>query len=221
MDRAASCYHVVVRSIAVAILSFSTLTIAGCVPSMARSNARIDPGFNVALAGGAQFVGEGERGDGSSSSFDTVLHLEVDVEWAQKFEDDSGFAVQFKVPLNFVFMSLDLYYALPAQGQTNLGFGAEIGALPGLYGAITRYMSKDTFITFTPRVLLHGSDVDGGVLLNPQLTVGIDGGLDIYAFANFAHHTGRGFDFDIDLFSDEDNKDYRKNFGLAGLAIRF
>ena len=41
------------------------------------------------------------------------------------------------------------------------------------------------------------------MLLNPQLALGNSGAVDLSVFINFAHHTGTGFNFDVDIGCDE------------------
>jgi hypothetical protein len=207
------------------IISNALLLVAlgasACVPTASRTNARIEPGVDVGLIGGVQIVGEGESETGATKASSEILHVEIDVQWAQRFDNASGFAVQAKVPINVVFSTLDVYYAFPSEGRLALGFGAELGALPGLYGVVTQDIGESLFLTFTPRVLFAESRSENAFLMNPQLALGFADNNEIAAFLSFAHHTGRGFDFDIDLFSDTDRKDYRKNYWLAGASVRF
>jgi hypothetical protein len=195
---------------------------AACVPTAARHNARLEEGFDVGLVGGGQWVGEGEVDDGTTSAPTEVLHAELDVQWAQKFSDDSGFAAQLKIPLNIFFSTLDLYYQFSeSTGPWYFGFGVELSVLPGVYAVATHYFSDEFYISFTPRVSNAESRSENAALINPQFSLGFDTeDIDVAGFVSFSHHTGRGFDFDIDLFTDEDRKDYRRNFVLAGVLLR-
>ncbi len=166
-------------------------------------------------------IGEGETETGETTSSGRVEHVEVDVEFAHALDDGAGLAIQLKTPASIVFTTLDFYYALPSAGETYYGFGAEIGALPGVYGVVTQYFGDALFVTFTPRVLFAESRAENALLINPQLAFGIDGGVDLMGFASFAYHTGRGFDFDIDIFGEDDRHDYHKKYWLVGLASRF
>ena len=68
-----------------------------------------------------------------------------------------------------------------------------------------------------PRLLFAESRSKKAFLVNPQLALGFEGNLDFSVFASFAHHTGKGFDFDIDLVSKND----RKNYWLLGVYTGF
>lgn len=192
---------------------------AACVPTAARKNARVEPGVDVDVTGGFQYILAGEDESGATTEVEEVPHVELDTQVAGDFSGGSAFAVQLKVPSTIVYTSLDLYYQLaPLDARTYLGFGVELGAAPGGYACYTRYMSPSSFLTFTGRVLTSGS---GGALLNPQLAIGHTGtGMELAVFATYAHDTGRGIDIDIDLFTDEDHKDYRKQFALVGVSLR-
>lgn len=194
---------------------------AACVPTASRSNARLEPGLDVGIIGGVQIVGEGEDQNGDSTASSEFTHLEIDVQWAHAFDTGSGFAIQAKVPVNIVFTSLDFYYAFPSADSLAFGFGAELAALPGIYGVATQDLTESLYLTFTPRILFAQSRSGNAFLINPQLALGFKTFSDIGAFASFAHHTGSGFDFDIDLFGPDNRKDYRKNYWLLGASIRF
>ena len=196
--------------------------LAACVPTAARKNARIEKGWDVDLSAGMQYVPAGENNMASSSGADEIVHLEVDVQYAHKSEDGSAFAGQLKIPISIVFTTLDFFYQLPENNSRwFFGFGAEVGALPGLYAVATHYLDDNFYVSLTPRVLNAKSEDQQAVLINPQLSFGFDDRVDLSAFINFAHHTGEGYDFDIDFFSDDDSSDYRKNFWLIGGSVRF
>lgn len=196
--------------------------LTACVPTAARKNARIEHGVDVDLTAGMQYVPAGENDTADSSETDQVLHLEVDVQYAHKSEDGSAFAGQLKIPISIVFTTLDFYYQLPENNSRwFFGFGAEVGALAGLYVVATHYLDDNLYVSLTPRVLNAESEDQQAVLINPQLSFGLNGQVDLSAFINFAHHTGEGFDFDVDLFGEDDGSDYRKNFWLIGGSVRF
>ena len=196
-------------------------TLAACVPTASRKNARLTQGVDVDFTAGMQYVPPGEDSNGTATATDQILHLEIDFQYAHKWKDGSGFAAQLKLPLNIIFSSLDFYYQLPeANSKWFFGFGAEIGALPGVYAVATHYIDDDFYVSFTPRVLNAEERDQRAVLLNPQLSLGLAGEADLSMFVNFAHHTGEGFDFDIDFLSDDESDDYRKNFWLLGISAR-
>ena len=199
-------------------LACIALVIAGCVPTAARKNARIEGGVDVDFTAGVQHVERGERSDGTSLGPTQIVHAEVDLQWGHKEEDGSGFAVQLKAPYTVVFTTLDFYYQLPENhGPWYFGFGAELGALPGLYGIATHYLDDDFYFSLTSRALFAESRDEKAVLLNPQLSLGMAGETDLSAFVSYAYHTGQGFNFDI--FSDD--PDYRKKYWLSGVSARF
>ncbi len=196
--------------------------LAACVPTAARKNARIEQGVDVDLSAGMQYVEAGEDDMDRSSGSDQIMHLEIDLQYAHKSQDGSAFAGQLKVPINIIFTTLDFFYQLPENNSRwFFGFGAELGALPGLYAVATHYLDDNFYVSLTPRVLNAKSRSQQSVLINPQVSLGLDGAVDFSAFINFAHHTGDGYDFDIDLFADDDGTDYRKNFWLIGGSVRF
>lgn len=196
--------------------------LAACVPTAARKNARIEGGVDVDLTAGMQYVAASESDTSESGSADQTIHLEIDVQYAKKTEDGSAFVGQIKIPLLYLFTTLDLYYQLP---ETNskwfFGFGAEVGILTGLYAVATHYIDDNLYVSLTPRVLNAESDDQQAVLINPQLSLGFDGDTDISAFVNYAYHTGEGYEFDIIFSDDTDGNDYRKNFWLIGGSARF
>jgi len=207
-----------VSSRIVAMFALSAL-VAACVPTAARTNARLEHGVSLGLVGGGQMLLEGEDGAGNATEEGGMLHAELDLQVARVREDGTGFAVQAKVPINIFYSTLDFYYQLaPRESHSYMGFGAELSIAPGFYGVYTRYLDDDWFLTFTQRFLVSSSSA---VLINPQLTLGFEGSAELAAFAAFAYDTGKGVDIELDLFSDEDEKDYRKKFALLGLSARF
>jgi hypothetical protein len=199
------------------------LSVSACVPTAARKNARLTDGFGADLSGGLQLVEAGEDNNGSATASTGVVHVELDLEYAHKMSDGSGLAFQIKVPVNIVFTSFDFYYQLPENdSKWFFGFGAEVAALPGLYAVATHYVSDDMYLSLTPRVLNAKERGEQAVLINPQVSLGyLAGAADLSLFASYAYHTGRGFNFDIDLFGENDRDDYRKKYWLLGGSARF
>lgn len=197
--------------------------VGACVPTAARKNARLEGGFDADLIAGLQYVEAGEKSNGTTAAPTEIVHLEVDLQYAHRSSDGSGFALQAKLPVNIIFTTLDFYYQLPEDNSKwFFGFGAELGALSGVYAVATHYFDDDVYVTLTPRVLNAKERDQQAVLINPQIAVGLAGAVDMSLFASFAHHTGRGFNFDIDLFgSDDGSVDYRTNYWLAGGSARF
>jgi len=198
------------------------MAVGGCIPTVARQNAHIEDRGAVAVLGGVQYIGEGKDGDGNTTSSSSDGTFEVDVQSGWRDDTGSAFALQVKVPANLVFLTFDAYYEMPSHStQWFYGMGAELSIVPGVYGVLTRYLSENLFVTFTQRVLLANQNNKNATLVNPQLSLGFSGPVTLSVFASFAHHTGQGYDFSIDLFSDTNRVDYRKNFWLLGSALRF
>jgi hypothetical protein len=213
----------VVRARYCVLVAVFAVTVGGCVPTAARKNARLEDGINADLTAGMQYVEKGEQSDGTNSAPTSVPHFEIDLEYAHRLDDGSGFAVQAKLPMNIVFTTLDFYYQVPDfNSKWFFGFGAEVGALPGVYAVATHYFDDSLYFSLTPRVLNAKERGERAVLINPQVAVGLAGSVDMSLFASFAHHTGRGFNFDVDLGGCDDGRvDYRTNYWLAGGSARF
>lgn len=194
--------------------------IAACVPTAARKNARLEPGFDTDLTAGIQYMGEGEDEDGNPTEGGAVVeHFEVDLQWAATYADRSGIALQLKLPINFFFTSVDAYYQIPGtHPQWFFGFGAELGIASGVYAVATHYLSEELYVSLTPRVL--SGIRSGEIQINPQLSLGFAGPVDVSAFVSYAYHTGRGINVAIDLSGDGD-RDWRKRYALMGASIRF
>lgn len=195
--------------------------LASCVPTAARKNARIERGLDVELIAGVQVVDEGEDENGDATEGSALAHFELDLQFGAGLGENAATAFQIKIPSSIVFTSLEAYYQAPPVGNFYYGFGAELSALPGLYAVFTQYLDKNFYATFTSRVLFAESRDEKALLLNPQLSFGMDGAVDLSVFLSYAHHTGQGFDFDIDLFGPNDRKDYHRKYWLTGAAIRF
>jgi hypothetical protein len=200
------------------LLSLFTLFCA-CVPTAARRNARLEPGFDFDIIAGANTLLPGEDQDGNETQTRGITHLEVDLQWANTYKDRSGVAFQLKVPINVFFTSIDAYYQIPGKHpRWYYGFGAELGIASSLYGIVTYYPSENFYMSLTPRLLTGGRR--GEYMLNPQFALGYNGAVDVSAFAGYMAHTGRGINVDVDLFN-QDRFDYRTRFALAGVSVRF
>lgn len=194
------------------------------MPTAARTNARIDPGLTVGVAGGGQHVSEGknEATDPARSTIGLIpgesvvgVHVEVGLEYGWEREPGDAVAVQLKVPISGFFATLDGYYQLPVGSDHFFaGFGVELSLAPGIYAIMTEYLSKNLYITLTQRMLIFG--------VNPQIAVGLDGDLDVSIFASYLRFFGDGIDVDQGnpdrMF---DSTDRRASVGLIGAQARF
>lgn len=198
------------------------LSAAACIPTVARTNARLEPGVDFAIAGANGVLFEGEDEDGNTTETSPAyLHAELGLQYARRGSDNGGFAVQLKVPLAFVFTTLEAYYEFPSTHPWYYGAGIELGAFPGIYGTVTRYLSQTSYLSFTQRVSSNIDDRASATQVNPQISFGVDNGaIDLSVFASYAYLNGRGLNVKVCLF-DDCGKDYRNQFGLIGAAVRF
>ncbi|MBK8479923.1 MAG: hypothetical protein IPL40_01920 [Proteobacteria bacterium] len=93
----------------------STLFVSGCLPHVARRNARIEPGFDLDLTvgGGGASRTDDQRPD-DSIPVGAWLNAEVDLQLGTRHANNLGYAIQLKVPLLFLLTTLDLYLELPS-----------------------------------------------------------------------------------------------------------
>jgi hypothetical protein len=196
--------------------------LAACVPTAARKNAKLKPGLDLDVSVGTQYVKPGVDNKGETTKEVTVRHLEVDGQWATKLNSGGAVALQLKVPINLFFTTADVFYQLPNNGNWYFGVGGEIGIMPAGYGVLTRYLQDDLYISFTQRIITLKSKREGfkEVIINPQLSLGIDGHGEFSGFISYAKHTGQGFNFRPDLFQ-SGASDYRTRFTLVGISARF
>jgi hypothetical protein len=195
----------------------------GCIPNLARTNARIEKGFDATFSVGVdmQLPGKDEHGKQTQT---TVLESpipELDLQFGNTFENTSGLAVQFKIPLAFYASTLDFYFQLPKAGRWYFGLGTEVGLWSAAYLCTSYYFSDRTYLTLTPRlaaVLFDEGRQSSSVMLNPQLALGWAGDVDFSVFASYGYMFGKGIDACIMC---DDKDDYRKQFILSGVALRF
>jgi hypothetical protein len=204
---------------------------SACIPTAARQNARLESGVDLSVTGGAALLLEGEDENGDKT--DTIAlpyYAEIDLQaaWTDE-EDQSGFALQVKVPITIVLASLDAYWQMPSRSKgVYYGLGIEIGSIYGAYGVYTKYISERTFLSFTGRLLSNyassARETDREfAAINPQLSIGMSGPVELSAFISYSYHTGDGLNIDFDLCIDEcdEDVDLRKNLLLTGVSARF
>ncbi len=200
--------------------------VSACGPTTARTNARLEKGFEFGISAAARTTDkgfeinhEGMRTNGVQQNFE-LHHLNLNLQWAWKEQNGAGFAVQGRLTMGVFPTALDLYYALPGGDDSSFaaGFGAELGALPAVYGVFTRDLGDRLFVTFTPRVLLNRGNAKRA-LLNPQISFGLEDGFGFAGFVSYVYYTGAGYDpYGILGF---DSSEYHKQFLLTGLAASF
>jgi len=215
--------------------------LSGCYPNVARTNAKIEKGWDIAASGAAAFMGKGEGDSPDINKHNLTVNAELDLQYGDRKEDNFGWAVQAKVPLYYFFSTLDAYFELPSSHPHYVGVGVEAGFLSSLYAAYSYYFSEQAYVTFTPRVHYYFGDVGyenlpgkparknrmAHVWLNPQVSFGIwprDGTVDVSLFANYNRILGDGADFEICIFDFDDNcekEDLRKHFFQLGAQVRF
>lgn len=197
--------------------------LGGC-PMSARKNARVEPGFDLELTGGAAVFppGEDESGDNTTATV-TVPQAELHLQYGAADGDGGANAIQLKIPFSVVNGALDLYHQFPSSDGMDYGVGGELGPLPGVYGAFT-YWSQggEVFLTLTPRLLTRIFDEEPPLILSPQISLGLRvKSVEISAYLNYTWETGRGQDIDYCFTCDDSSPDFRKSVALMGGALRF
>lgn len=90
------------RAIGIAGLALASAAMtAGC--TAARTHARVAPGWNLGLSGGAYLApppGAGSASTEERASLGKFAHAELDIEYAGTTVDHGGWALQLKVPLS-------------------------------------------------------------------------------------------------------------------------
>ncbi len=217
---------------------FLLLLNVGCFPNVGRTNANLEEGFDIAASGGAVFVEDSSLVDYYDEDPNVGFNVELDLQGAWKNADNSGFAVQGKIPLYYIFTTLDLYYQFPSSKPHFYGIGAELGMLSSIYMAYTYYFNDILYFTLTPRFHVFAGSVEieiegqetqennlSRLWLNPQIAFGVkprDGLVDISLFAYYNHLLGKGADFNwLCIDNCENDKDYRKQFWYMGVQARF
>jgi hypothetical protein len=164
-----------------------------CGPNLARTNARIENGFQV---GGAvyydQSIGQIKNQVGQHS----YVQIETNVQYGRRREDNYGFAAQLKLGFATV-PGVDIYLELPSSNNFYYGVGADLGFenIPYIVG--TYYFNDVFFATFTGRYIIPGIsiNVDSGGY-GSQLALGWNGKGDnpiISIFGGYDYFTGDGF----------------------------
>ncbi len=168
-------------------------------------------------------------------------NAEVDLQYGNRTEDNSGWAVQAKVPLVFTFSTLDVYYEIPSSHPHYFGIGIEGGFLSGLYATYSYYFTESLYFTFTPQAHYYFGEVRleakagnpekenrlAHIWLNPQIAFGMrpgDGTIDISLYASYNRVLGDGADFQLCLFDYTnacEKRDLRTDFLQFGTQFRF
>lgn len=193
----------------------------GCIPNLARTNARLEKGFDATLSVGANTLLPGKDQTGKTTQTKTWPFpvAELDLQYANKLENSSAVAIQLKVPMGLYTSALDIYYQFVPMGSWYFGVGGELGGFPGGYFCASHYFTEKTYITFTPRVLgtFFYKDLPK-VMLNPQLALGWAGGADVAIFVSYGYAFEKGIET---CFFCESKDDFRKQFLLSGVSLRF
>lgn len=152
------------------------LVVAGyaqsCAPNLARTNARIEKGWQVGGSAGAIVTSK----DDNDHEHQVFPFLEADIQHGWRGENNLGIALQLKAPLLLTqFPSLDLYVELPSPDRFTYGVGGEFFLANGAYFIVTYHTRKEYFVSLTGRVL-HMPDQTEYLFnaFNPQLSVGGD-----------------------------------------------
>lgn len=207
------------------------LILTGCFPNTARTNAKIEDGFNFAMSAGLNIAPETPTdSQGVKDDAFTGVDFELDLGYS-----NDRFDFQFKAPLIFVFSAFDVYYLFSKSENDYLGLGLEIGFFPALYLAYTHYFSNRFFMTLTPRIIystaetgdMEASENASRWWINPQLSLGLDFKNDktwVQQLAFYFAYTqipGRGYNFDLGLSDSPRGELYRKHFLETGLRASF
>lgn len=197
------------------------LVVAGAGCTSTRSNARLTRGLSGGLAGFGVYMPPG-RDDRHPTNPATPAIYEPSAEgflqYAWKSPEGPGIALELKVPVLFFCSSLDLYAQLHDDERWSHGGGLELGLLPGAYYIVTRHAGP-AYVSFTARLLapLGGWQSQTGMVLTPQLAVGVLGRVDFFGFLTYARPLG--FEADIAVES-ETHRDFRSQWLLTGVGFR-
>lgn len=201
-------------------------TCAACIPTLGRTNAKLESGFDVAFSAGGHVLSSGQDELEAATDTEAYPQGELDLQLGHRSPThNAGVAAQLRVPASLIFTTLDLYLELPSQAPLYYGVGFEIGLYPGAYATITTYLNQHYYVTVTARALHVGSDEEAARdqwMLSPQLSVGSDAAGDLALTFSYARTTGTGID--IGTCFDECESpyhDYRSQFFLVAASARF
>jgi hypothetical protein len=208
----------------------------GCF--VARTHARVEPGWEAGIAGGGHVIPPRGHGHGSHEeltgwkgtqggigSDDVWLFAQIDLQYGLADDEEAelrgAWAFQAKLNLALTRSVLDVYRQFPTRGPWYWGVGGEVGLVPGLYMPIT-YAPGSAFVTLTLRA---GIDFDEGTSqssLAMQLAGGLQRGGGGYLFAAWWVYPGAGVDTSFPLFSADGPgpHDARRHFLVFGIGGR-
>lgn len=202
--------------------AFAAVALAAC-STVARTDARVAPGFDLTASGTA--VAFLPPGTGSAPDKDEVKTYptgEVDLHYSWLTADQEGWSVGLKVPVQFLTAVVDVYRQLPCKSSCAHGLGMELTpALPGAYYSFTHF-SRRTFATLTLRV---STTVRLDFLrVNSQLAFGVASYADVFAFLGYQRLLGASFPiqgyFD-DVAGSPEQSDRRDHWVELGMGVRF
>jgi hypothetical protein len=189
----------------------------GC--TTARTNARLAPGFSGGITGMALYMPAG-RDDLQPTHPRTdpifMPTAELSGQYAWVSDHGTGLALQLRLPAFYPLASLDLYGQLAGGERWSHGAGLELGLLPAAYYIVTRHEGQ-LYASFTARALTPLGTNRPGILVTPQLAVGVQGQLDLFGFVTYARAVGWEPDFESES---DTHRDYRSQWLLAGIGLR-
>jgi len=203
------------------LLLLTLLVLSGCFPNTARTNAKLEPGFDLALSGGTGYMPEYYENE-----MDTWPDAEVNLQYASA-QTKFPMAFQLKVPLYYVFSTLDFYAQLGTKGPHYYGTGVELGLLSSIYGVYTYYFTKQSYLTFTQRIhyaIPFQEDKFNQIWINPQIAFGFEspkGLIDTGFYLAYNYIPGDGYDYSFCIECDRDPGPFmRKHFMEMGIHFR-
>jgi hypothetical protein len=196
--------------------------VQSCGPNLARTNARIEKGFELGGSGTYQKKLVSTYDKDKTTNYDDFGQAELDLQYGGRREKDNvGFAAQLKLGY-LADPSLDFYVEGPSSNNLYYGVGVEVGTNGiGGYAISTYYFEKQAFLTITGRVLLW--DNTSSVVYNPQLSLGWEGNSEIPTIAVFVGYeffTDPGLNLEFCPFDDCSPK-YATQLIYGGGSVRF
>lgn len=164
-----------------------------CAPNLARTNARIEKGFEGGVSGMRNLTSK----DDVKHQNQSLTQINLEVGGGYRNEKNMGFSVLGKAGIGSV-PTLDFYLELPSTHPFYYGIGAEVSDGVGGYLIGSYYFTEVFFLTLTGRVYEWNKQL----LLNPQLSIGYSAkrGWPITSiFAGYHYLNGRGIDMDTDI----------------------
>ena len=168
-----------------------------CGPNLARTNARVEKGFNLGAAG----VYNRTSRDTQNEEHQNLGQADFNIGYSDSKESNLGFSALGKIGINS-YPGIDLYLELPSRYPFYYGIGAELGAGNGGYIIGSYYFTEVFFISFTGRVSRW---IHQQALYSPQLSLGWSykkGSPTVSLFSGYQYFSGRGLNMDTNFIGE-------------------